>query len=260
MKKTIIMLLLSALLINTTTFAQKQKIEFDKKSKQIKVDGLSIGTIETLSGGGMMDAISTYSIKDINNKEVMLVKMSIIAEGIMRKDVTEVTFIESGQKAYPTSDDRKSLSKELVRNGVLTKEGFSKEGERKLILLYSTNPSVSAVNPSNNNQNNNNTPLLERNRQGNVSVFGDNVQQDFKEIGRISKNDEINSTGKLMSIYKIFNHQNKQIAEATSELNGDVLNLVTFKDNNKHTIKANGIMGNEAKKDIANYLIERYYW
>lgn len=266
MKKIILLFSFLVLFINTEIFAQKQKIEFDKKSKQIKVDGVSVGTIETLSGGGMFDVTSTYSIKDATNKEVILVKMYVEPTNKL-VSTTELTFIESGQKAYPDADDRKSLSKDLVKNGVLTKEGFSKDGERKMLLLYAEKPNVANLNPfsnnNNNNQNNNtnnNTTLLERNRQSSVSVYGDNVQQDFKEIGRITKNEEMNSSGSILSVFKIFNHQNKQIAEATSEINGNILNLVTFKDNDRHTIKANGVLGSEAKKDLAEYLIQRYYW
>ncbi len=246
------------LIVHIGLFAQKQKIEFDKKTKKIKLDNEIVGSIETLSGGGLLDPISTYSIKDNTDKEVMLAKVS---ETVL--DITEVTFIKSNQKAYPDVIDRKGLAKYLVRNGVLTKNGFSEEGEKRFVTLYAEKPMINVPNNNIGNNtignNNNNTTLLERNRQASISIYGDDVQQDFKSLGRISNNNEMIG-GNIMTIYKILNHEGKKIAEAMTELNGKSIRVTTLKDNIVFTLQAKDMSTSTIKEVIANYLVQRYYW
>ncbi len=245
------------------TFAQK--IEFEKKTKLIKVDGVVFGKIETIDDS-FTSQEHIYSIKDVNDKECISLKMTSVSVGANLFDNTsEFTFLPSGQKAYTTAESRREVAKQLVKHGVLTKTGFNEEGAKKMCMIFKEHPYKKTENTGNNaniggiTQNNPyNFKMLERNRDANIMVFGDNVQQDFKDLGKITNTNEA-TNGKIMTTYKIFNHENLQIAEAISEMNGTAITITTFKDKSTQTIKSDfGVPS--VKQSLSNYLAKNYYW
>ncbi|TAG92151.1 MAG: hypothetical protein EAZ20_02745 [Bacteroidetes bacterium] len=235
-----------------------QKIEFEKKTKSIKVDGVVFGKIETLDAG-LLNQEDVYSVKDVNGKECILLKMIVTPPATY---VSEFNFLSSGQKAYTTASTRKDVAKQLIKYEVLTKTGFSEEGEKKMLMLFKERPDQKNQNPIINTDITQTNPynfnMLDRKRDANIMVFGDKVQQDFKDLGRITNTDE-SKNGKLITIYKIYNHQNLQIAEANTEINGTTITLTTFKDRSTQTIQSDFGVPN-VKQSLSNYLSKNYYW
>ncbi len=249
-------------------FVFSQKIEFDKKKKEIKVDNIVVGKIEILTENsidklGVLGDNTVYSIKDLTGKEIILAKTTSKLIGLGDYGgTTEYLFRDSGKTAYTNAYSQKTIAKELVNFGVLTKEGYKEEGEKKLLLLFSKKPQEIA----NNNpqeitttiitQNTSQTQILERDRNADIHVMGDEISQDLVEIGKITdSNDAI-----VGEVYKVFNHQNIQIAEATCEFMGKNVKIVTFKDNKIYSFKKKGISDEDTKEQISQYLNTRYYW
>jgi hypothetical protein len=248
-------------------FAFSQKIEFDKKTKEIKVDKIVIGKIEVLTENsidqlGILGDNTVYSIKDLTGKEIILAKTisKLIGLGDYGGN-TEYLFRDSGKIAYTNAYSQKTIAKELVNFGILTKEGYNVEGEKKLLLLFSKKPKEISSNNTKETtttiitQNTHQNQMLERDRNADIYVMGDEISQDLVEIGKITDSEDVSG-----EVYKVFNHQNTQIAEATCEFMGKVVKIVTFKDNKTYSFTKKGISDDETKEQIARYLNTRYYW
>lgn len=105
---------------------------------------------------------------------------------------------------------------------------------------------------------NNETPspsgqaLVERNRTTNFEIYGEEIVQDFKTIGKIKK--ETTENGNILMIYL---PDGVKVAKAQSDMNAPTLwRLFTFVDNQQFTIPTKG---KEETKAIIELLIAKKY-
>jgi hypothetical protein len=100
--------------------------------------------------------------------------------------------------------------------------------------------------------------MVERNRQDAIMVFGDVIKQSSQDLGNITSNSNA-TNGKIINIFSISNHLGTKIADATSDLNSNNIQITTFFDKNTTTISTEtGDMNN--KKAIAEYLVKNNIW
>lgn len=112
-----------------------------------------------------------------------------------------------------------------------------------------TNPNVSGTTTSN-------IGLVERNRSAHLYIFGDKLQQDFKDIGFAKEKTEL-ANGKSYRVIRVTLPDGTLIAEAKGEsFNSSTLIVTTLKDNKKHSVSYS--FGKQVEA-VANYLIDHYY-
>jgi hypothetical protein len=209
---------------------------------------------------------SDFSIKTMSGKEVIFLKDS--------GHYYEVIFRESGQKAYMeggTFVGAKKIAKNIVENDLVGAESINAESEKRFVQIYDKVPEnpLAKVNVFANDDkqkdenkapqgNNLNYKMVERERKGEVKVFGKTIQQNFTDLGTFTKeNDFHNDT----DIYSIFLPDGTKIAEGKLKEDTKVVKLVTLKDNEMHTVMLNETtFDSDVVKQIATYLIERYYY
>lgn len=95
--------------------------------------------------------------------------------------------------------------------------------------------------------------IVPRNKSSFLMFLGDNIQQDSKYIGTITKN-TVNGQSGLLNQYLIFNSVGVMICTATeSSFMSNEWNLLVYKNNKFYKIKSS--LGKD-KEDIVNLLIE----
>ena len=251
MKK--ITIILCLLLCTYSGFAQKRKVEYNKKTNAILVDGQQWASINKMKAG--RPYLDMFILKDMQGKEIAYAK-TLAEVGATQYEIQFVASMQTIRKDFDMfSSTPKDFAKFLVDNQALTEQGYNSEGERRILAAFGqTNTNLPSTNPSANQ-----ALILERNRNAEVLVFGDKIQQDFKDIGTISQNNQT-VQGSVLTTYKVVNHQNQLIAEATTELNGKNITLLTIKDNQRVQLYSEDFSYITIKKVIAKHLIDRYYW
>lgn len=245
---------LCVLLSTCIGFAQKRKIEYNKKTNAILVDGQQWASISKMKAG--RPYLDMFILKDMQGKEIAYAKT--LAE-VSYYEIQFVASMQTIRKDFDMfSSTPKDFAKFLVENQALTEQGYNSEGERRILAAFgqSTNNLPNSTPPNNPS---NQIAMLERNRNAEIFVFGDRIQQDFKDIGTISSSNQT-AQGKVITTYRVINHQNQLIAEATTELNGKNISLVTMKDNQRHSLYSEDFGLLSVKKIIAKHLVDRYYW
>ncbi len=104
---------------------------------------------------------------------------------------------------------------------------------------------------------NTNIGLVERNRSAHLYVFGNKLQQDFKDIGFANEKTEL-ANGKSYKVIRFTLPDGTLIAEAKGEsFNSKTMTVTTLKDNKRHTVTYDFI--NKQVENVAQYLIDHYY-
>ncbi len=99
--------------------------------------------------------------------------------------------------------------------------------------------------------------LVERDRNKNVSIFGETIRQDFTDIGTINKNTSY-SNGQTIIEYVISLPNGQMVATVKfAGLNSVKAEIITAKDNKRHLITCSSTLGRE--EDAAKYLIRLLY-
>jgi hypothetical protein len=197
------------------------------------------------------------SFKKDTGKEIIYFKL----EGAGLKGYYLVIFRESGKKGYiPIYENRKSISKELVAYDMVGAEGINPEGERLFLQMYDKDLSKSSDAGNLNNpisSGGNEYQVVERERKGEVKVFGNTIQQSFTDIGEYEKDRD---TSKGAYIFAIKLPNGTKIAEATWVDRAQTCQLVTLKDNKTHTVYLDKTtFDSDVAQQIASFLVERYY-
>ncbi|MCU0446100.1 MAG: hypothetical protein MUE85_14415 [Microscillaceae bacterium] len=200
-----------------------------------------------------------YSLQTLSGKEVAYFKL----EGEGGKGQYIVVFRESGKKGYmPIYENRKSISKEVVANDMVGAEGINPEGERLFLQLYEkdlmqkgSNPIINIFGSDSNNGGDLNP--VERERRGEVKVFGNTIQQNFTDIGAYEK-DRDTERGGYIFVIKL--PSGGKVVEAIWIDKSQTCQLVTFKDNKKHAVYLDKTtFDSDVAQQIAAFLVDRNY-
>lgn len=250
MKKLIIIFCL--FLCTCAALAQKRKVEYNKKTNAILVNGEQWASISKMKAGSPY--LEMFILKDMQGKEIAYAK-TFAEVGATQYEIQFVASMQTIRKDFDMfSSTPRDFANFLKENQVLTQQGYNADGERRTLAAFGQTNITLPTNPSTSP-----SATLERNRNADIFVLSDKIQQDFKDIGTISPSNQ-SIQGRVLTTYKVVNHQNQLIAEATTELNGKNITLVTIKDNQKFQLYSEDFNYNAIKKLIAKHLIDRYYW
>jgi hypothetical protein len=178
----------------------------------------------------------------------------------------EFIFVGSGRKAYVPNTLGGSFEKTIATEG-LFKDGFlNPAGEEKLtaqnpmptfdgstVVVVQGNGRTQVIQP---NVGQNNSPLVQRNRFGTIQISGNLINQDFKQVGNISKRIEAKD-GTIYTYYQISLPNGTDLATAIARgATSHEYTVTTFKDNRTFTV--NSSIGKD-EFDIAKFLIDNGY-
>jgi hypothetical protein len=256
-----------------TTFAQTNEKELKKhvakveKSKEKKSVEVSLDTLFNagipycvyIEGKRFLGNILDITIKDLNGTDAIWCKMVTNTE-LNRTDFStayEITFAQSGNKALYLITFGNTFPKEIVKHNLFVNGLYNAANENKFISFnpYKAGIQVPQI-PQNNGYPNNNAPaLVDRNRSSMVQIFGNEIKQDFKVIGKIAEKSQAKD-GTIINTISITLPDGTLLARAEAEQMKHNWTIVTAKDNKEHTV--NSSLGND-KKDISDYLIKYLY-
>jgi hypothetical protein len=246
-------ILITLTLLPLAMLAQK----VDKKTGAIMYNGAEIGTVE--KSGGLA---KSYTLFDASGEEIASFEPK---PDNPQEEYFEIFFAQTDNKgtcpgnlSFPNK-----IAKAFVKSRIMKDGAYQSNKEARFISAlmgryYGGNvvsrplgtEKVRNQYPGENN-------LLERNRDAMIQVFGQTVKQDFKEIARFEKTQNA-SQGTIVVRYKIYNHNGKQIAEASTD---GVMNtkyrVVTLKDNETHFVEAESSL--YIVRDIIKTLVDSYY-
>jgi len=267
--------LILTLLLNFAFLAQSQPSEKElkkhiakvEKSKEKKSVEVSLDTLYNegtpycvyIEGKKFLGNIMDITVKDLNGTDAIWCKMVTNTE-LNRTDFTtayEITFAQSGNKALYILTFGNSFPKEIVKQDLFINGIYNSNAENKFISFnpYKTGIQVQQIPQNNGYQSNNGPVLVDRNRNQMVQIFGNEIKQDFKVIGKITEKSQTKE-GTIVNSITITLPDGTLLAQAEAEQMQHSWTIVTAKDNKAHIL--NSSMGND-KKDIADYLIKYLY-
>ncbi len=255
------------------TFAQTNEKELKKhaakveKSKEKKSVEVSLDTLFNegipycvyIEGKKFLGNILDITIKDLNGTDAIWCKMVTGAE-LNRTDFStayEITFAQSGNKALYLITFGNTFPKEIVKQNLFEKGLYNASAENKFISFnpYKVGIQVQQIPQNNGYQNNNGPALVDRNRSSMVQIFGNEIKQDFKVIGKLSEKSQAKD-GTIINAITITLPDGTLLANAEAAQMQHTWTIVTAKDNRLHTV--NSSLGND-KKDLVDYLIKYLY-
>ncbi|MBN2880896.1 hypothetical protein JXM83_02480 [Candidatus Woesearchaeota archaeon] len=150
----------------------------------------------------------------------------------------------------------------IVENDLVIDTIINQNSKTKFLMKYPQKYSISDQQPKiviniGNTNSNDDYKTVERNRNSMLQIFGKDIKQDFKLIGKVEKSTK-SENGKILRIYSFYLPSGKLVAEATQvDLDSKSFNILTLKDNITRNITIN-IIGQESK-ELAIYLSKNYY-
>lgn len=101
---------------------------------------------------------------------------------------------------------------------------------------------------------------VERNRNASITVYTEEIRQDFKVIGTYKRESDF-VNGISTTYYRFYLPGGTQVAEASMPTYGadKTCRLVTLKDNRSHTLTLNAFGTTSIVKEIAEILVRDYY-
>ncbi len=219
---------------------------------------------------GVMGMGKSYDVYDLAGTNVFFAKADLEAASY------ELMFLESGKKV--TTPALRYLEDHIVENNIFKNGVLDEAAIRKYTLINEENKEKQAqeqerearlaeakagagqrgtVGSGRSSQSNDNESIkmVERNRTSDVSTMGSSIRQDFKEIGTFKKGHT--TDGNDMVTIKSVN--NKLVAEGTCQesIMCKTVSILTFKDNEVHTITLKGLDSMEEK--IGEFLVKYGY-
>jgi hypothetical protein len=241
------LILLALAVIPFSLFAQN----VDKKGN-IEYNGEIVGRVE--KSGGIP---RSYSLYDQNDEEIV----SFEPNGKSAPDFRyNVTFLRTDNKGECPGNlaFHKKIAKAFVKSNLVKAGTYQYKRESRFMSSISGGVYLGGnvdIKPMEREETE--ESLLERDRDAMIQVFGKNVKQDFKNIATFKKSQRA-TRGTIVVRIKIYNHNGKQIAEATAD---GVMNteykIVTLKDNETHFVKAESSL--YIVRDIVKSLVDDYY-
>lgn len=202
-----------------------------------------------------------FSIRNLDDKE--------LAEAKFNNDEQRyvITFLSTGRQCYRngTMGFGKILAKEIVAANLIKDNKINPEGESRFLSNHgmarntSGEPFVSPPVIAYQDGASNNYPTAERDRTKMVMVFGSKISQDNVAIGSWTVK-TTTAEGKLLKIFTFLLPGGETIAEAWVEgVNAKTTRLIILKNNQEVQLGLKAFDETGIAKEVANYLVGRYY-
>lgn len=185
----------------------------------------------------------------------VIAKNNLINGNELNKEAAHKFVIKNGKK-FSEEKSRITMSVSTnsgnVGNAYANHYGNGYANGTNVNVNINTNGNKNAATPASSN-----AALVERNRSAQLYVFGNKLQQDFKDIGFANEKTEL-ANGKSYKVIRFTLPDGTLIAEAKGEsFNSTTMVVTTLKDNKRHTVSYDFI--NKQIEHVAQYLIDHYY-
>jgi len=252
MKKISVVLFL--LLIVMQCVAQKVKIKDN------------VATIDEVYYCKVDDSREGTSFRDSANEELIFAKLVVLSSVNPVIAYYTLTFFPSGEQIYMEAyNSKKDFIKTFYENNVIVNEKVSSEGLAKMKLKYNENLAEKYQNLYNQLQNQIvpsttvNYTVVERNRNANIFIRDNNVEQDFKVIATYSYDSKATG-GQIVSSYSFYSVNGVLVAQAQNTgINDNNFKLTTSKDNRTQTVTVTKIGDEQIAKELVTFLIQQLY-
>ncbi|MGB0862162.1 MAG: hypothetical protein ACPGXZ_04555 [Saprospiraceae bacterium] len=261
----ILILLFLTPFFTNTLYAQKVKI----KKKVVSVNKQPY--CKTNCGGAFTQ---DCKIKNLDGETLISLVLHEYQTGEATNNVYEITFV--GTKYTAQKDASFSFTKKLIREfykyEVITDGQLNDAGIQKFVKEYNEDLKgkyaereakylgKTVVRESSNNKKAVEHKLIDRKRSANILIFGEEIQQDFKTIGRYELENSMEGTI-IQQNFSFYLPDGTLIATATMAEFSKTgsCKIVTTKDNEEHlvTIKAKDKMAKA--KEMTSFLVKRIY-
>ncbi len=259
MKHFLLFLSFSILVINTS-FAQKAKVK-------IKKGTVSVNKVPYCKTDCKGVLVTDCVIKSLDGQILASLVFHDLKDGETDLSIFEVIFMDMNYKAQVRTElsFRKKLIRKfhqykVIEGNALNEarvKNFVKAHAKDYLSLYSPE---TVKKQSNENIDDKKYPLVERDINKPLLLFGEKIQQNFKKIGTY-KHETFLDNGDIKQKFSFYLTDGTLIATgimAQFPKNG-ACKLTTIKDNKIRNIKVSGQFKDDFTKGIAQYLIERYY-
>ncbi len=229
----------------------------DKKTGAIMYKGAKIGNVE--KSGGLAKSFTLY---DASGEEIASFEPKL---NNPQEEYFEIFFAQTDNKGTCPANISfaNKIAKAYIKSKIVKDGEYQSNKEARFIsALMGTYYGGNVVSKpmftekvGNDDQSEND--LLDRNRNATIQVFGNKVEQDFKQIATVTKTQQA-TLGTIIIRYKIYNHKGKQIAEATAKgIMSTEYRVVSLRDNKIHFVTTQNSLF--TVKDIVSSLVENYY-
>lgn len=179
----------------------------------------------------------------------IIAKNNLISENVLNKEAAHKFVIKNGKRF---SEEKSHIS---VSINTSTNVGNPYANHYGAYSNYG-NVSTNVNTGSSVNTNNSNIGIVERNRSAQLFIFGDKLQQDFKDIGFAKEKTEL-ANGKSYRVIRFTLPDGTLVAEARGEsFNSTTLIVTTMKDNKRQSVS---YAFAKQIEEVAKYLIDHYY-
>lgn len=257
--KNLLLLLLSLTLC--TNFVDAQKISI-KKGFAYADDSVYCKVTGKTGFAGSME--TSFSITALDDTELIFVNENT------EEEIYEFSFLSFNEKIKIAkivfgSSWKTNIVKELFKNKVIAGNKINETGKNNFILKFKKEEVKNNRNDmrnidAENNFNTNQLKLVDRDKEAEIFVFGNDIKQDFKLIGTFSSKTAINKNADIIRTYFIKLPGGERIAEfKMNEFKAEDNSLYIFR--NDKTISVKGLTGVIAGSDdimikVAQLLIE----
>ncbi len=259
MKKQLFTLFMALIALTHTAFSQ----EFKVKKDTAYVDGKALCVIKDRAFG------TEYRILSRKGKELIFAK----AETIGAQGFFTLSFLDNGVQCEREIEMGfgKKLVRELYERGALTLDAdtINADGLKKFLMTHTRKFSEEAKAKTaqraenRDNQGDRSAPnvqLIERNREATIFAAGNSIQQDGKQLGKYTMNDQA-IIGGIQTTVKINDTNGNAVAELVfKSLSDKTGNVFTFVDRRSYSFTSNEAHNSfNLAKDFAQFLIDKRY-
>ncbi len=233
MKKHILVLLIlfAPHLLMAQKVSIKKGIAYIDDSAFCKVTGRTgiLGSMET-----------SFSILNLTDKELIFINEKNVTDKYY-----EFSFLDANEKFKISKADfepnwKPSIVKTLFSNKVVIDSAINEKGKNAFLLKYkyeiADDGDNTIINKSN-SESGGETKLIDRNTDAEIFVFGEEIQQDFKTIGKFSHSTNTDANANIIRTYIIKLPTGERIAEfKVQEFNQENNSLYIYKNDKTLTV------------------------
>lgn len=253
---------LSLLLFSLSSLSQTVTIENDTAL----INGKKVFYIKKVKKTSILQFGTEYSIRTMEGTEVIFYSYGTL------------TFMDDGKKAeFLGREKLGSFVNNLIENELFTENGFNEDGKRRYLIKHPHDPNKRKLQVSNNNingvdyvneyageflgfqkTNTSGYEMVERNRNGSVTVFVSIIKQSGVDIGKISESSEIVDGDGIYQVILIKTLTGKLVAKARfKDFTSTSLTFITTKDSKTHEISFE--YSTQRVEKFCKYLVDNFY-